>query len=73
MIMIPMAVIMEAVMMAIKAISTPWPQQIRVREEDADRNANETQEVVRGENRCYSLCQSVNTFGNQLVETQLGH
>lgn len=48
MIMIPMAVIMEAVMIVIKAISTPWPRLIRIREEDADRNANETQDALGG-------------------------
>lgn len=48
MIMIPMAVLIAAVMIVIKAISTPWPRQIKMREEDADRNANETQEVGGG-------------------------
>lgn len=48
MITILLAVIIEAVMIVIKAISTPWPRQIRIREEDADRNANETQEALRG-------------------------
>lgn len=46
MIMIPMAVLIAAVMIVIKAISTPWPRQINMREEDADRNANETQEAL---------------------------
>lgn len=53
--MIPMAVIIKAVMIVIKAISTPWPRQIRIREEDADRNANETQEALRGRNAA-ALC-----------------
>lgn len=46
MLMIPMAVLIAAVMIVIKAISTPWPRQIKMREEDADRNANETQEAL---------------------------
>lgn len=49
MLMIPMAVIIKAVMIVIKAISTPWPRQIRIREGDADRNANETEDALRGE------------------------
>lgn len=72
MLMIPMAVLIAAVMIVIKAISTPWLRQIKMREEDADRNANETQEALGlgGRGRLL-LC--VNTFGNQPTETQLGH
>lgn len=80
MITVPMAVLIAAVMIVIKAISTPWPRQIRMREEDADRNANETQEALgvqgggeRAAVRVCSPCQSVNRFGNQPTETQLGH
>lgn len=74
--MIPMPVLIAAVMIVIKAISTPWPRQIKMREKDADRNANETQEALGwggGDDGCCSPCQSVNTFGNQPTEMQLGH
>lgn len=71
--MIAMAVLIAAVMIVIKAISTSWPRQIRMGEEDADRNANETQEALRGENHCCSPClRECKHVRNQPTETQLG-